>query len=117
MSQNKSLTDKKAYTIIGAFSFVAISSNDVDKYPQDGPDKMKELAEEVGYTFPYLLDETQEVAKAYNAACTPDLFLFDGAGLLVAKVVVRQRLMSSGHWKLSGANQSFRDLDEQRYKL
>jgi len=58
-------------------SFVAISSNDVDNYPQDGPQLMKEQAQKVGYTFPYLYDESQEVAKAYDAACTPDLFLFD----------------------------------------
>jgi peroxiredoxin len=58
---------------------VAISSNDVENYPEDGPDKMKEDAEEYGYPFPYLYDETQEVAKAYKAACTPDLFLFDEA--------------------------------------
>ncbi len=59
-------------------SFVAISSNDVDNYPQDGPDQMKIQAEKVGYTFPYLYDETQEVAKAYDAACTPDFYVFDG---------------------------------------
>ncbi len=58
-------------------SFIAISSNDVVNYPQDGPELMKIHAEKVGYPFPYLYDETQEVAKAYNAACTPDLFLFD----------------------------------------
>ncbi len=58
-------------------SFVAISSNDVENYPQDSPELMKVQAEKVGYTFPYLFDESQEVAKAYNAACTPDLFLFD----------------------------------------
>lgn len=58
-------------------SFIAISSNDVENYPQDGPDKMKEHAENVGYPFPYLFDETQNVAKAYDAACTPDLFLFN----------------------------------------
>jgi peroxiredoxin len=58
-------------------SVVAISSNDIGAYPQDGPDKMREDAERFGYTFPYLLDETQSVAKAYKAACTPDLFLFD----------------------------------------
>ncbi|MCB0700344.1 MAG: thioredoxin family protein [Chitinophagales bacterium] len=57
--------------------FVAISSNDVINYPQDGPDKMKEHAVIVGYPFPYLYDETQEVAKAYKAACTPDLYVFD----------------------------------------
>ncbi|MFD2566405.1 thioredoxin family protein [Pseudotenacibaculum haliotis] len=57
--------------------FVAISSNDVENYPQDAPDKMKTHAEEVGYPFPYLYDESQEVAKAYDAACTPDLYVFD----------------------------------------
>ena len=56
----------------------AISSNDLEKYPQDGPELMKEEAAAQGYTFPYLLDDTQEVAKAYRAACTPDFFLFDG---------------------------------------
>ena len=58
-------------------SFIAISSNDVKNYPQDGPEMMKIQAEKVGYTFPYLYDETQDVAKAYDAACTPDIFLFD----------------------------------------
>lgn len=58
-------------------SIVAISSNDVDKYPEDGTEKMAEDARNFGYPFPYLFDETQEVAKAYKAACTPDLFLFD----------------------------------------
>ena len=57
--------------------FVAISSNDVENYPQDAPHLMKEKASEEGYTFPYLYDETQEVAKAYDAACTPDFYLFD----------------------------------------
>jgi peroxiredoxin len=56
---------------------VAISSNDIENYPDDSPEKMKEDAEKYGYPFPYLYDETQEVAKAYKAACTPDLFLFD----------------------------------------
>ncbi len=59
-------------------SFVAISSNDVENYPMDGPDKMKEHAAAVGYNFPYLYDESQEVAKAYDAACTPDFYVFDG---------------------------------------
>ena len=58
-------------------SFIAISSNDVINYPQDHPELMKIQAERVGYTFPYLYDESQDVAKAYNAACTPDIFLFD----------------------------------------
>lgn len=59
--------------------FIAISSNDVVNYPQDGPDLMKKKAKEVGYPFPYLYDDTQEVAKAYDAACTPDFYLFDGS--------------------------------------
>ncbi|MBJ6368301.1 thioredoxin family protein [Snuella sedimenti] len=57
--------------------FIAISSNDVNHYPQDGPDKMKQHAIAEGYPFPYLYDESQEVAKAYDAACTPDLYVFD----------------------------------------
>lgn len=57
--------------------FVAISSNDVNNYPQDGPDKMKEHAKREGYPFPYLYDATQVVAKAYDAACTPDFYIFD----------------------------------------
>jgi peroxiredoxin len=56
---------------------VAIVSNDLDQYPQDGPEGMVKEAMEGGYDFPYLLDETQEVAKAFQAACTPDFFLFD----------------------------------------
>jgi len=57
--------------------FVAISSNDVINYPQDRPEKMRTHAQSVGYPFPYLYDESQEVAKSYHAACTPDFFLFD----------------------------------------
>jgi peroxiredoxin len=58
-------------------AFVAVASNDVEQYPQDGPEGMAQEREEAGYTFPYLFDETQQVAKAYRAACTPDFFLFD----------------------------------------
>ena len=57
--------------------FVAISSNDVVNYPADSPEFMKVNAEEEGYQFPYLYDESQEVAAAYDAACTPDFYLFD----------------------------------------
>lgn len=64
-------------------SVVAISSNDVNKYPDDSPEKMAEEAKVFGYPFPYLFDESQEVAKAYKAACTPDLFLFDDNRKLV----------------------------------
>ena len=58
-------------------SFIAINSNDVENYPDDSPEKMKETVQQVGYQFPYLFDETQEIAKAYQAACTPDFFVFD----------------------------------------
>ena len=58
-------------------SFVAINSNDVEKYPDDSPENMKKVAEKFGYPFPYLYDETQETARAYGAACTPDFFVFD----------------------------------------
>ncbi|MEM9052235.1 MAG: thioredoxin family protein [Bacteroidota bacterium] len=65
-----------AYSAQGA-KFIGISSNDVNNYPQDGPELMKETAQREGYPFPYLYDETQEVAKAYGAECTPDFFVFD----------------------------------------
>lgn len=58
-------------------AFIAISSNDVVNYPQDSPELMKKTAEELKFPFPYLYDETQEIAKAYNAACTPDVFIYD----------------------------------------
>ncbi len=60
-----------------------INSNDIDNYPGDAPDKMKEEAATWGYTFPYLVDASQEVAKAYRAACTPDLYVFDAERRLV----------------------------------
>jgi thiol-disulfide isomerase/thioredoxin len=59
------------------FAVVAINPNDVERYPDDRPEKMTELAREHGFTFPYLFDESQEVAKAYGAACTPDFFVYD----------------------------------------
>lgn len=57
---------------------VGISSNDVSRFPDDHPDRMAKQARSVGYTFPYLFDDSQDVAKAFRAACTPDFFLFDG---------------------------------------
>jgi len=62
---------------------VMISANDVAGYPADGPEKMAALAQSYGFEFPYLYDESQQVALAYRAACTPDFFLFDGAHQLV----------------------------------
>ncbi len=58
-------------------AFVAINPNDVDTHPEDAPDKMTEVAKAHGFEFPYLFDEDQSVAKAYQAACTPDFFVFD----------------------------------------
>jgi peroxiredoxin len=72
-------------------SFVAISSNDVKHYPQDSPELMKKVAAKEKYPFPYLYDETQEIAKAYRAACTPDFFLFNSE----LKLVYRGQLDSS----------------------
>ena len=62
---------------------VAISSNDADNYPNDAPEHLKAMAEELGFKFPFCYDESQEVAKAYSAACTPDFFLFDQERKLV----------------------------------
>ena len=64
-------------------NIVAISSNDVEKYPQDGPLQMAKHAKKNGYDFPYLFDETQEVAKIYDAACTPDIYLYNYNNRLV----------------------------------
>ncbi|MEE9219884.1 MAG: thioredoxin family protein [Acidobacteriota bacterium] len=62
---------------------VGINSNDISKYPDDSPEKMAEEVKTAGYTFPYLFDETQQVARRYRAACTPDFFLFDAERRLV----------------------------------
>ncbi len=72
-------------------AFVAISSNDDVKYPQDGPKEMKRNAENLNYPFPYLFDEDQQVARAYDAACTPDIYLFDQ----ILSLVYRGRLDDS----------------------
>lgn len=67
----------------GRIAIAAIQSNDTVQYPEDGPDGMKEQAARLGFRFPYLLDEAQEVAREYDAACTPDFFLFDAQMRLV----------------------------------
>jgi len=67
----------------GPIAVAAIQSNDIEQYPDDGPDGMREQAARLGWTFPYLLDETQEIARAYEATCTPDFFLFDAELKLV----------------------------------
>jgi thiol-disulfide isomerase/thioredoxin len=60
-----------------SLAIVAVNSNDIEAFPEDGMEAMREEVAEVGYLFPYLLDETQEVAKSFRAACTPDFFLYD----------------------------------------
>lgn len=74
------LTDEYAPKGVG---IVGIMSNDVERYPADAPERMREEKEAAGWRFPYLYDASQEVARAYRAACTPDFFLFDGAHRLV----------------------------------
>lgn len=78
------------YRVTG-FGFAAISSNDVERYPQDSPLEMWRIGQKLSFPFPYLYDETQEVAKAYDAACTPDLYLFDAE----LKLVYRGQLDNS----------------------
>lgn len=73
--------DAKALQELG-IGVVAISSNDVTTYPQDGPDQMADLAREQGFSFPYLYDESQDVARAFGAACTPDFFGYNADGEL-----------------------------------
>lgn len=66
-----------------ALGIIAISSNDPVSYPDDAPPRLKEMAERLGFTFPFCFDETQDVAKAYRATCTPDFYLFDRERRLV----------------------------------
>ncbi|MDX2213360.1 MAG: thioredoxin family protein [Oculatellaceae cyanobacterium bins.114] len=66
-----------------SLGIVAISANDAEKYPEDAPDRLQDMAKTLGFTFPVCYDESQTVAKAYTAACTPDFFVFDGDRHLV----------------------------------
>ncbi len=86
--------------------FVAISSNDIVNYPEDSPELMKETAAKEGYSFPYLYDESQQTAKDYDAACTPDFFLFDEN----LKLVYRGQLDDSR----PGNNQALTGYDAMR---
>lgn len=74
---NKELTRLAQDYMKKGVNFIAINSNDIKNYPDDSPANMKVVAQEESYPFPYLFDETQEVAKAYQAACTPDFYLFN----------------------------------------
>ena len=82
---------KLALDYLDRFNFVAISSNDIENYPQDSPEKMKELWHELGLDFPYLYDKSQEIAKLYKAECTPEFYLFNSSN----KLVYRGRLDES----------------------
>ena len=82
---------KLALDYLDRFNFVAISSNDIKNYPQDSPEKMKELWHVLGLDFPYLYDESQEIAKLYKAECTPEFYLFN----LSNKLLYRGRLDES----------------------
>ena len=82
---------KLALDYLDRFNFVAISSNDIENYPQDSPEKMKELWHKLDLDFPYLYDESQEIAKLYKAECTPEFYLFN----LSNKLVYRGRLDES----------------------
>ena len=87
-------------------NMVAISSNDIKEYPQDGPDKMRELWLELGLSFPYLFDSTQDVAKNYKAECTPEFYLFDSS----QKLIYRGRLdESSPNSELEPTGKDLRD--------
>jgi thiol-disulfide isomerase/thioredoxin len=77
-------------------NMVAISSNDIENYPQDGPDKMRELWEDLELSFPYLFDSTQEIAKKYKAECTPEFYLFDHLQQLVYRGRLDESSPNSG---------------------
>ena len=77
-------------------NMVAISSNDVQEYPQDGPDKMRELWVDLGLSFPYLFDSTQEIAKKYKAECTPEFYLFGHSQQLVYRGRLDESSPNSG---------------------
>ncbi len=93
-------------------NMVAISSNDIDNYPQDGPEHMQDLWKDLGISFPYLFDETQIVAKAYKAECTPEFYLFD----VNRKLVYRGRLdESSPNSKTLPSGKDLRDAIENLF--
>lgn len=89
----------------GGIGMVAIQSNDVKTYPDDAPDKMAAEKAKRGYTFPYLFDEDQSVAKAYTAACTPDFFLFDTSH----KLAYRGQLDGTRPYRISSGNYDARN--------
>lgn len=88
---NPALVEIASHYIQQGVGFIATNPNDIENYPDDSPENMIETAKKEGYPFPYLFDETQEVAKAFKAACTPDFFVFDET----QKLVYRGRFDSS----------------------
>ena len=96
---------------------VAICSNDTDAYPQDGPEGMAEEARSAGYTFPYLFDATQSVAKAYDAACTPDLYLFDAQHKLVYRGQFDDSRPGRGTAERQGSASGVRRAAERRRRV
>jgi len=101
---------KLACDFLDQINIVAISSNDIENYPQDRPEKMKELWQELGLSFPYLYDETQDVAKHYQAECTPEFYLFN----LQKKLVYRGRMddTSPGSNETANAKDLMMAIDE-----
>ena len=79
----KGISDLARAYMPQGLAVVGINSNDIETHPEDSPEKMKQYAAEWGWDFPYLFDESQDVAKAYGAACTPDFFLFDSEQKMV----------------------------------
>lgn len=80
---NSELVNLAKYYIHRGVSFIGINSNDITNYPDDSPEQMIKISHKLGYPFPYLFDETQEVAKNYNAVCTPEFFIFNSKNYLV----------------------------------
>lgn len=93
---NKELVRLANDYIPKGISFVAISSNDIVNFPDDSPEKMKQTAKEFDYPFPYLYDESQEAARAYDAACTPDFFIYDKELKLIYRGQLDDSRPSSG---------------------
>lgn len=79
-----------------SLGILAVSSNDSNRYPDDAPPRLKEMADRLGFTFPFCFDETQETAKAYKAACTPDFYLFDRERKLVYRGQLDESRPSNG---------------------
>jgi thiol-disulfide isomerase/thioredoxin len=94
---NRQIVDLANEYLQKGIGFVAISSNDVVNYPDDAPNIMKVVGNALKYPFPYLYDETQEVAKAYDAACTPDFYVFDKDDNLVYRGRLDEHRPSSGN--------------------